>query len=160
MSVNPDEAVIFDVNVYLDYIFGDDGAWPLLPTPPPPASGNPSADAVALAFDNRFRLFTSPHILRNIRRVMITVGVDENICDSFIAAIVDVCEFSGGGTVDPHVTDAGTGDYEDSAILALARDPGVDARVIVSSDFDLIKLGPLWHGRLILRPVDFVRSAM
>ncbi len=91
---------------------------------------------------------------------MFATGIDEATADAYIGAIVDVCEFSGGGTVEPLVTDAGIGDYEDSAILALARDPGVDARVIVSSDSDLTDLGPLWHGRLILRPREFVRHVM
>ena len=46
--IDPATAVVFDVNVYLDYILGDDGSWPLLPDVPP-ATANPSADAVALA---------------------------------------------------------------------------------------------------------------
>jgi hypothetical protein len=37
-------------------------------------------------------------------------------------------------------------------ILALAKDPSVDADVIVSSDHHLIDLGPAWNGRLMMRP--------
>lgn len=160
MGIEPGAAVIFDVNVYLDYILGDDGSWPLLPSTPPPASENPSADAVALAFDGGFRLFTSPHILRNVRRVMVAARIKKATADEFVRAIAEMCQFSGGGIVDPVVADAGIGDYEDSAILALARDPGVDARVIVSSDSDLTDLGPVWNGRLIMRPRGFVAHAM
>ena len=63
--IDPATSVVFDINVYLDYILGDDGSWPLLPDVPP-TTENPAADAVSLAFAARFRLFTSPHILRGV----------------------------------------------------------------------------------------------
>ncbi|WP_157962503.1 hypothetical protein [Homoserinimonas sp. OAct 916] len=44
--------------------------------------------------------------------------------------------------------------------MSLARDPLVDAMIIVSSDSDLLDLGPAWNGRLIMRPADFVRRAI
>lgn len=160
MSIRSAAAVLFDINVYLDYILGDDGGWPLMPAPPPPRSRNASSDAVALAFDNRFRLFASPHILRNVREKMLQAGQSQDIADEFVLLIVDMCEFSGGAVVEPTVTDAGIGDYEDSHILALARDPAVDADVIVTRDSDLTSLGAAWRGRLIQTPRDFVDLAM
>ena len=152
-------AVVFDVNVYLDYILGDDGSWPLVPDVPP-TTGNFAADAISLAFDSRFRLFSSPHILRNIARVMRAVGQNESTTEAFVAAVVEMCEFSGGAVIEPEARDRGIGDYEDNLIVSLAKDPGVDALVIVSSDHDLLDLGPTWHGRLIMPPREFVRRVI
>jgi len=160
MAIRSDTAVVFDINVYLDYILGDDGSWPSVPTPPPPTTGNASADAIALAFTDRFRLFASPHILRNVHEKMRAVGQSLRVADEFVRLIVDMCDFSGGAVVDPLVTDAGIGDYEDSHIIALARDETVDADLIVSRDSDLLRLGPVWNGRLILPPREFVHHAM
>lgn len=160
MAVRPGEGVVFDINIYLGYLLGDDGSWPSLPTPPPPTSRNPSADAIALAFDGHFRLFASPHILRNVREKAREAGQSTRVADRFVELLVDMCEFSGGAVVDPDVVDAGIGDYEDSHILALARCAPVDARIIVSGDSDLLNLGPVWQGRLILHPRDFVQHAL
>ncbi len=151
--------VVFDVNVYLDYILGDDGSWPLLPDVPP-TTDNPAADAVALAFTARFRLFTSPHVLRNIARVMRDTGHSESTTEGFVAAIVEICEFSGGAVIEPQVRDHGIADYEDSLVVSLAMDPAVDALIVVTSDSDLLDVGPSWHGRLIMRPREFVRRVV
>lgn len=159
MTIISETAVVFDVNVYLDYILGDDGSWPALPTPPPPTSGNASADAIALAFTGRFRLFASAHSLRNVHEKMREAN-SAGAADRFVALIVDMCEFSGGAIVEPAVTDAGIGDFENSHIVALAKDTLVDARIIVSSDHHLLRLGPVWNGRLIRPPRDFVRHPM
>jgi predicted nucleic acid-binding protein len=157
--IDPDTPVVFDINVYLDYLLGDDGSWPLLPDVPP-TTANPAADAVALAFAQHFRLFTSPHILRNIARVLRTVGQLEPTIERFVAAIVDICELSGGAVIEPATRDHGIADHEDNLIASLARDPAVDALIIVTSDHHLLDLGPNWHGRLIMRPRDFVRHAL
>jgi predicted nucleic acid-binding protein len=157
--IAPDTAVVFDVNVYLDYILGDDGNWPLLPDVPP-TTDNASADAVALAFAERFRLFTSPHILRNVARVMRTAGQSEPTIEQFCTAIAEMCDFSGGAVIEPEARDHGIADCEDNLIAGLARDPGVDAVIIVTSDTDLLDLGPAWHGRLMMRPRDFVRRVV
>jgi predicted nucleic acid-binding protein len=154
--IDPATPVVFDVNVYLDYILGDDGSWPLLPDVPP-TTGNPAADAVSLAFASRFRLFASPHILRNVARVMRAAGQSEPTIEAFAAALVEMCEFSGGAVVEPEARDHGIGDYEDNLIASLAKDPAVDALIVVTSDHDLLDLGPTWNGRLIMRPRDFVR---
>ena len=154
--IDPTTAVVFDVNVYLDYILGDDGSWPLLPEVPP-TTDNAASDSVSLAFACRSRLFSSPHILRNVARVMRAVGQQEATVQAFSAAIVEMCEFSGGGVIEPLARDHGVKDYEDNLIVSLAKDQAVDALVIVTSDHDLLNLGPVWHGRLITRPREFVR---
>lgn len=154
--IDPATSVVFDVNIYLDYILGDDGSWPLLPDVPP-TTDNPAADAISLAFAERFRLFASPHILRNVARVMRTAGQSESTIEAFAAAIVEMCEFSTGGIIEPAALDHGIADYEDNLIASLAKDPAVNALIIVTSDRDLLALGPNWNGRLIMRPGDFAR---
>lgn len=157
--IDPATPVVFDVNVYLDYILGDDGSWPLLPDVPP-TTDNSAADAISLAFAARFRLFASPHILRNIARVMRAAGQTEPTVEAFVAAAVDMCEFSGGAVIGPETRDHGVADYEDNLIASLVKDPAVDALIIVTSDHHLLDLGPSWNGRLIMRPGDFVRRVV
>lgn len=157
--IAPATSVVFDVNVYLDYILGDDGSWPLLPDVPP-TTGNHAADAISLAFAARFRLFASPHIVRNIARVMRAAGQSESTIAAFVVAVAEMCEFSGGGVIEPEARDHGIGDYEDNLIASLAKDPSVDALIVVTSDHDLLDLGPNWHGRLVMHPRDFVRRVV
>lgn len=148
--------VVYDVNVYLDHIRS--GAGMLLPDRLPSASA--SSDALSLAFDQQIVLFASPHILRNINRVMRLDGQSERITTKFIEFIAEACDDSGGAIVDPFVRDHAIGDYEDNSILALAKDPAVDADVIVSSDKHLLDIGPAWNGRLIMRPRNLVSRVM
>lgn len=157
--IDPATPVVFDINVYLDYILGDDGTWPLLPDVPP-TTDNPAADAVSLAFAARFRLFASPHVLRNVARVMRSVGQSEPIVEEFVVAIAEMCEFSGGAVIEPEARDHGVTDYEDNLIVSLAKDPAVDALIIVTNDHHLLNLGPNWNGRLVMRPRDFVRRIL
>ncbi len=157
--IDPATPVVFDINVYLDYILGDDGSWPLMPDVPP-TTANAAADAVSLAFAERFRLYASPHILRNVARVMRGVGHSEPTVEAFISAISEMCEFSGGAVIEPAARDHGISDYEDNLIASLAKDPAVDALIIVTSDRHLLDLGPDWHGRLIMRPRDFVHRVV
>lgn len=157
--IDPATAVVFDVNVYLDYILGADGSWPLLPDVPP-TTDNPAADAVSLAFASRFRLFASPHILRNVARVMREVGQSEAVIEEFVAAVVEMCEFSGGAVIDPAPRDHGVPDHEDNLIASLVKDPVVDALILVTSDRHLLDLGPNWNGRLVMHPRDFVRRVV
>jgi len=159
MALAPGTSVVFDVNVYLDYILGADGSWPLLPDIPP-TTANPSSDAISLAFASKFALFASPHILRNVARVMRDVGQSPGTTNEYISLIVDMCEFSGGAVIEPEARDHGVTDFEDNLIASLAKDPSVDALIIVSSDRDLLRLGPAWNGRLVMRPADFVRRVV
>jgi len=157
--IDPATSVVLDVNVYLDYILGADGSWPLLPDVPP-TTDNAAADAVSLAFASRFRLFVSPHILRNVARVMRAVGQTEPTIERFVTAVVEICEFSGGAVIEPQPRDHGVPDHEDNLIAALVKDPAVDAVILVTSDHHLLDLGPNWNGRLIMRPRDFVRRVV
>ena len=159
MPIPRETAVVFDVNIYLDYFLGDDGSWPLVPTVPP-TSGNPSADAVSLAFDSRFRLFASPHILRNVHRVAVAAGTSAVTTDEFISLIVEMCDFSGGAVVDPVELDHGIADFEDNAIVSLVKDPAVDALIVVTRDREFLDLGKLLPGRLLMHPRDFTVRAL
>lgn len=145
-------AVVLDINVYLDHIRG--GTIMAAPDQLPTASA--ASDTLSLAFDEQVRLFASPHILRNIARVMHNDGQSGNTISKFVGFISEVCSESGGAIVDPVVRDYAIGDHEDNNILALARDENVNADVVVSSDKHLLDLGPAWNGRLIMRPRSFV----
>lgn len=155
----PKIPVVLDINVYLDYIGRAEGRI-LLPTQADIPSPSPAADALALAFDDRYALFASPHILRNVNRVMHVNGQSEQTRRKFIEFIAETCQLTGGAIVDPVVHDHGIGDHEDNHILALAKDPAVNADVIVSSDHHLTDLGPAWNGRLIIKPRQFVSHMM
>lgn len=157
--IDPATRVVFDVNIYLDYILGDDGTWPLLPDVPP-RTDNPSSDALSLAFAGRFLLYASPHILTNVARVMRQTGHSPSLVERFVEAIVDLCEFSGGAVIEPVHLDHGIADFEDNAIVSLAKDPGVDAVIVVTRDRDLLDLGPQWNGRLLMSPGDFVHRCV
>lgn len=157
--IDPEARVVFDVNVYLDYVLGPNGSWLLLPDVPP-RTDNPAADAISLAFSGRFALYASPHILTNVARVVRAADVSEGVVERFIAAMVDMCEFSGGAVIEPSERDHGIADFEDNFILSLATDPAVDAQIVVSRDRDLLEVGPVWNGRLIMTPADFVRRVL
>lgn len=152
-------SVVLDINVYLDYIRGGKGRL-LLPAPGEIPSGSPAADTLSLAFDDRFALFASPHILRNINRVMREDGQSEQVRRRFVEFVAETCELSGGAIVDPVVRDHAIGDHEDNHILSLARDPHVDADAVVSSDHHLLDIGPVWNGRLIMRPAKFAQRML
>lgn len=152
-------SVVYDINVYLDHIRS--GAGMLLPDKLPSPSA--ASDALSLAFDQQVRLFASPHILRNVHRLMRASEQSGRLTTKFIEFIAEACDDSGGAIVEPVVRDFAIGDHEDNHILALAKDPAVNADVIVSSDHHLTDLGPAWNGRLIMRPRQFtshmIRSA-
>lgn len=149
--------VVFDVNVYLDFILGADGAYPPVLDVVPPVSGNHSADALSMALDGGFALFSSPHVIWNIRDKMRRAGQSERLISRFLELLVDIWDNSAGAVVEPEVLDFGLADYEDNNILALAIDPGVQASIIVTSDHHLLDVGPNWRGVWICRPRDFVQ---
>ncbi len=160
MSVGADRRprVVFDVNVYLDYIRQADGSLSLPASEDIPTE-SAAADTLAIAFDERVKLFASPHIFRNVDRVMREDAHTDSQRGRFLEFVADVCDTTGGAVVEPTVLDHAIGDHEDNHILSLARDPSVNADVIVSSDRHLLDIGPNWHGRLILHPRDFARHA-
>lgn len=146
--------VVFDVNVYINAFTDSDSTFPLIEVVPP-TSGNWAADAISLAFDgDDFRLFTSPHIMRNLVRVLKTrLGVQDQRIEMTSLAVTEIVHQSGGSIVEPKRHTAENRDFEDNLILDLAV--AVDALVVVTNDADLLDMNP-WNGRLVLTPKEFV----
>lgn len=158
MTARTPLAVVFDVNVYLDFILGADGVYPPVLDEVPPTSGNYSADSLSLALDGGFALYSSPHIVWNIENKMRQSGQSQRLIGTYLELLVDIWEASGGRVVEPVVRDFGLKDFEDNNILALALDPSVQAEIIVSSDHHLLDVGPNWRGTWICRPREFVHT--
>jgi len=147
--------LVFDIHLYVNNVTGADAQWPVV-AEVPPGSGNPSADAISIVFDNpgRFALFASPHIVRNTIRILKVCGLDDTFVAAYWRAMADIIADSGGDVRDTGpVLDLGSRDFEDNHLLALAL--AVDADMIVSDDANLTQLSP-WQGRPIIRPRDFV----
>ena len=146
--------VIFDINVIIDGLTGPKSVFPLIEAVPP-TSGNWAADAISLAFDgDDFQLFTSPHIMRNLVRVLKTrLGVQDQRIEMTSLAVTEIVHQSGGSIVEPKRHTSDNRDFEDNLILDLAV--AVDALVIVTNDADLLDMNP-WNGRLVLTPKEFV----
>jgi predicted nucleic acid-binding protein len=146
--------VVFDINVFVDAVAGAQSEWPLL-AEVPPRTANAAADCLSIAFDaTDFRLFTSPHILTNVARVLRLSGATQAITVEVCEAVVDLVETTGGQVIDPPRAVFDVADFEDNLIMDLAV--AVDAILVVSDDTDLTSISP-WRGRIpILRPRDFV----
>ena len=147
--------VVFDIHIFVNAVVGEDSQWPYL-AQVPPASQNAAADCLSIAFDaSDFSLFCSPHILENTARVLKRFGWSQPNITSYIEAIIDLVETSGGRIIDPPRAAFDVADFEDNLIIDLAL--ACEAWLIVSDDTDLTSISP-WNNRLpILRPREFVR---
>ena len=149
--------VVFDVNIWVQGLVGEDTEYPYLPLVPPTGS-NPSADCMSLAFDgDRFSVFTSPHILRNISKVLIHLGVSQTKTEKALADVVDMISFSLGSVVEPERLAANQRDHEDNLILDLVLESNSD--VLVTLDKELLASNG-WKGRAIVHPAAFVKLAL
>ena len=149
--------VVYDIHVWVLALTGETSTFPSIPAIPP-TSGNPSADCLSIAFDaDEFSVWASPHVLVNTARVLGDLGVGDAVVEDYIEAILEVIEASGGQVVDPPRVAFESDDFEDNLILDLAV--AADALIVVSDDTDLTPLSP-WHGRLILRPFQFVEHVV
>ena len=149
--------VVFDIHIFVLNLINPNATWPEI-EPLPPTSESAAADCISLAFDALdVRLYLSPHILRNTSRILKGRGLDDNIVDAYIEALVEIVEISGGAVVDPLPLDRSVRDHEDNRILDLVL--AVDADILVSDDSDLTSLSP-WNGRPILRPHEFVNRVL
>ena len=146
--------VVFDVNIWLHAILGPKSTYPYLDAVPP-RSANPSADCLSLALDGeRFRVFSSPHILSNVARVLQARGYDSSFIERYLEALTDAVHFSGGSVVEPSRSVMRSVDFEDNLILDLVAT--VDADLLVTLDRDLQSLSPV-KGAAILDPDSFLR---
>src|SRR5574342_635722 len=83
-------AVVFDINVYVYAIASNDTDWPYLRRLPP-ASENSEADCLSLALDGEdFRLYASPHILKNIGRLLREAGLPPELTERWVRELVDI----------------------------------------------------------------------
>ncbi|NRG42582.1 PIN domain-containing protein [Rathayibacter sp. VKM Ac-2835] len=147
-------AVVFDIHIYVNALVGPGSEFPRI-VEVPPGTGNSAADCLSLAFDgDDFRLFVSPHILRNLTRVLSELGLSAELIEGYLQTVLELVEVSGGATLDPPRKCFDVEDYEDNLIVDLSL--ACDATLIVSDDTDLTDLSP-WHGRMpIVRPHVFV----
>ena len=150
--------VVFDVNVYIDALAGPDSSYPVIHEVPPESS-NSAADCLALAFDgDDFTLFVSPHILRNVSRVLQEgLGIKRKLTEEILTTITEIIHFSGGSIVDPPRAQSELMDFEDNLILDLAK--ATESLVIVTSDRAFLEQSP-WFGRVILSPREFVKRTL
>ena len=155
--MTPNLGAVFDVNVWLAAVLGQDSEYPYLSKVPPQTS-NASADAVSLALDGElFKVFTSPHIIDHVARVLSGEGLSSKTVGDFLQMMTDITHFSGGSVVEPERQSLDSPDFEDNLILDLAL--GTGSTVIVTLDRDFLALNP-WRGRLILHPRDFVMNLL
>jgi len=152
---DPRPAVVYDINVYVDAVVGEDSDWPYLAAVPP-TSRNAAADCLSVAFDaTEFRLFASLHILENTARVLRSYGWSHATIEDYLDAITEIVETSGGAVLEPARQVFDVPDFEDNLILDLAV--ACDAWLVVSDDAGFTSLSP-WHQRIaILRPHVFVQ---
>jgi predicted nucleic acid-binding protein len=147
-------SVVYDINVLVTATTSGNSPFRSWPSPPP-TSGNPSADCVGIVVDAaEFALWLSPHVLRNVGRVMGELFKwDERAIEDYLTAIATAAEHSGGGVLsDVPRTVHNCPDHEDNLILDLAAEVG--AMLIVSNDTDLLSMSP-WRGTPILTPTAF-----
>jgi putative PIN family toxin of toxin-antitoxin system len=149
--------VVFDVNVWINALLGPHTDYPYLPVVPPKGL-NPSADAMSMAFDgDRFAVYCSPHILRNIARVLHEAGLSEFTVSRALQDVADIVALSGGSIVEPKREVVHQRDHEDNLILDLVLE--TDAAILVTADSELLDANG-WKGRAILHPKPFVDLAL
>lgn len=152
----PDDrpAVVFDIHVYVNALVGAGSEFPRI-VEVPPGTGNSAADCLSLAFDgDDFRLYISPHIIRNLTRILAELKLSEQLIEGYLDTILELVDASGGEVLDPPRKCFDVEDYEDNLIVDLSL--ASEATLIVSDDTDLTDISP-WHSRMpIVRPHVFV----
>lgn len=149
-------AVTYDINVLISAVVRGNTSFSSWPSPPP-AGRFAAAECVGIVNDGReFALWLSPHILRNLVRVLVDPDGfrwEVERAEQYAAVLVEMAEASGGGVVGPSVTVSDCADHEDNRILELALASG--SALIVSSDHHLLEMSP-WRGIPVVRPEEFV----
>ncbi|MEU8803062.1 PIN domain-containing protein [Spirillospora sp. NPDC048819] len=145
--------VVYDINVLVTAAATGNSPFRSWPSPPP-TSGNASADCLGIANDAaEFSLWLSPHILRNIERILVELFKwEEAKAGAYLTALVTIADHSEGDVIDPPRTVHDCPDDEDNLILDLATDVG--ALLVVSNDADLISMSP-WRGTPVVTPDVF-----
>ena len=124
----------------------------------PPTGESPATDCVSPAFDGeRFEVYSSPHILTNIHRVLREAGVREENCQAAIEDLSDIVNMSGGRIIEPVRQAHKQQDFEDNLILDLAL--ATKSEVIVASDVEFMNPTD-WRGIAIIAPAVFMRLVL
>lgn len=138
--VEPKPAVVYDINVLVAAFVGPDSEWPYI-AQVPPAPTTPTPTPLSIAFDaDEFSLYSSPHIMENLARVLVELGLQPARVADVVDAVLEIVETSGGAVIDPPRQAFDVADHEDNLILDLAVAAG--ATIVVSNDTDLTSASP------------------
>lgn len=149
--------VVFDVNVWVHGLVGPFSEYPYLPQVPPTGE-NSSADCLSLTFDgDRFSVFLSPHILRNVSKALLRQGASEATVERTLQDIVEMTHFSQGSVLEPERAVVAQNDFEDNLVLDLVL--AANADVLVTADGEFLESNG-WKGRAFLHPTAFVKLAL
>jgi len=149
--------VVFDINIWIAAFLGPDSSYPLI-LRLSPTTTNASADCVSLAFDgDHFSVFASPHILKNVYRVLVEAGVSQASGKDALSDISDIVHFSLGQILQPERKALYQGDFEDNVILDLAL--ATDAQLIVTLD-SKFRESSGYKGIAVMHPRDFCSRIM
>lgn len=128
---------------------------------PPPGRASAASECVGIANDaEEFALWVSPHILANVKRVLVEVfGWVPDQTERYANRLREIAKRSGGGEVDPQKAPPGIritdcSDLEDNRILELASI--VDAQLIVSNGNEHLTPMSPWRGTPIIVDSEFV----
>ena len=147
-------AVVFDIHIFVNALVGPESEFPRI-VEVPPGTGNAAADCLSLAFDaDDFRLYESPHIIRNLTRILAELGLSDRLIERYLDMVSEIVEVSGGEVVDPPRQCFDVADFEDNLIVDLAL--ACEATLIVSDDTDLTGISPPHNCTQIVRPRVFV----
>ena len=112
-------AVVFDVHIYVNALVGPASEFPRI-VEVPPGTGNSAADCLSLAFDaDDFRLFLSPHIIRNVTRILDELQIGASRIETYLEMVLELIDASGGKVIDPPRKCFDVQDFEDNLIVDL-----------------------------------------
>lgn len=149
--------VVFDVNIWVHGLLGPFSEYPYLPQVPP-LGKNSSADCMSLTFDgDRFSVFVSPHILKNVGKVLRSRGLSEPLVERTLNDIVEMVHLSQGSVLEPERSALAQSDFEDNLVLDLVLASNAD--VLVTADGEFLENNG-WKGRAFLHPSAFVKLAL
>lgn len=113
---------------------------------------------MSLAFDGeRFSVFISPHILRNIGRVLLKAGVSQPVTQRALEDVFEMVAFSHGSVIDPDREVVNQVDHEDNLILDLVM--ATNSEVLVTCDQELLSVSG-FKGVAIVHPETFLNLAL
>lgn len=155
--MKPQLSVVFDINIWAAAILGPDSSYPYLAVVPP-TSSNASADCLSLAFDgDRFKVFASPHVLKNLFRVLTKAGLSESLAKRALQDASDIVHFSGGSILEPLREAVYQKDPEDNLILDLTLASGSEVIVTLDQEF---QSASGFKGIAIIPPKQFLNFAI